>query len=65
MRHWSEEHIEDGNGVKRDASKPVMMLLMREGTGHASSHVGKIASFAYVIGFTCANTAFLHTSCSF
>lgn len=33
------------------------MLLMREGTGHASSHVGRIASFAYVIGLTCANTA--------
>ena len=26
------------------------MLLMREGTGHASSHVGRIASFAYVTG---------------
>jgi len=24
--------------------------------------VGKIDSFAYVIGFTCANTVFLHTS---
>ena len=65
MRHWSEEHIEDCKGVKRDASKPVMMLLMREGTGHVSSHVGRIASFAYVIGLTCANTAFLHTLCSF
>ena len=31
----------------------------------AATGMDKIDSFAYVIGFTCANTAFLHTSCSF